>query len=123
MTMVSGMRSGKSKDTEISESTSTSTSDDYSATIPAQVFDSDSETETASFPLRRRQFPQRYRPDSENDENDGILCSICELNEPEGMSSDMMFWVDCDVCGVWVHDACALAATLPVVSTNANVVS
>ena len=35
------MRSGKSKDTEISESTSASTSDDDTATIPAQVLDSD----------------------------------------------------------------------------------
>ena len=72
---VSGMRSRKSKDTEIFELTSAS--DDDPATIPAQVLDSDSETETASRPLRWRQLPQRYKPDSENDENDCVLCSIC----------------------------------------------
>ena len=98
-------RRGKSKDTEISESTSTS--DDDTATIPAQVLDSDCETETASRPFCQRQLPQRYRPDSEND---GVLFSICELNEPEGMSSDMIFWVDCDVCGVWVHNVCGFGS-------------
>ena len=47
-------RSGKSKDTEISESTSTS--DDDTGTIPAQVLDSDCETETASRPFSRGNF-------------------------------------------------------------------
>ena len=27
--------------------------------------------------------------------------------KPEGLSSDMIFWEDCDVCGAWVHNVCA----------------
>lgn len=77
--MVSGMKSGKDKETENFESTSAS--DDDIATTPAQLLDSDSETEITPCPHNRRQLPQRYRLDSENDENDGVICSICELNE------------------------------------------
>ena len=44
----------------------------------------------------------RYRSDSE-DQNDGVLCIICNHNEPEELSSEMVFWIDCNVCGAWVH--------------------
>ena len=58
----------------------------------------------AQRPRRQRQLSAQYRSDSENDQNYGISCSICEQNEPEGLASDMIFWVDCDVCGAWVHN-------------------
>ncbi len=37
-----------------------------------------------------------------SDGNDGVLCTICDLNEPEGLSASTIFWVDCDKCGAWV---------------------
>ena len=51
---------------------------------------------------RRRQVPARCRSYCESD-NDGIQCNICQLNEPASLSSERMFWVDCDNCGIWVH--------------------
>ena len=27
--------------------------------------------------------------------------------KPEGLGSDMLFCMDCDVCGEWVHNVCA----------------
>ena len=53
---------------------------------------------------RRVQLPARFRDDIEDD--DGVVCAVCKLNEPQGVSADTVFWVDCDVCGVWVHNYC-----------------
>ena len=58
----------------------------------------ESEKEEVCRPRRQRQLPTRYRSDSE-DQNDGVLCIICNHNEPEELSSEMVFWIDCNVCG------------------------
>ena len=31
----------------------------------------------------------------------------CSFKEPLGMAGDMVFWVNCGLCGVWVHTYCA----------------
>lgn len=49
--------------------------------------------------------PAHFREDSDGD--NGVLCEICHLTEQEGMADDTVFWVDCDVCGLWVHNYCA----------------
>ena len=48
-----------------------------------------------------------YRSDSDSD-NDGVLCDICQLNQPLSLSSEIIFCVDCDKCGKWVHNVCAV---------------
>ena len=63
---------------------------------------SDESEQEVCRPCRQRQLPTRYKSDSE-DQNDGVLCTVCNQNEPEELSSDMVFWVDFDVCGAWVH--------------------
>ena len=47
--------------------------------------------------------------DSDSDQNDDILCAICQKNEPEGLAADMVFWVNCSECecDCWVHNFCA----------------
>ena len=51
-------------------------------------------------------LPARFREDSDGD--DGVVCDICHMTEPVNMASETVFWVDCDTCGVWVHNYCAL---------------
>ena len=36
----------------------------------------------------------------------GVLCEVCHSTEPEGLASGTVFWIDCDKCGVWVHNYC-----------------
>lgn len=62
---------------------------------------------TSYRPHRQRQLPARFRSDSESDQSDGAVCSICQKNVPDGLASEFVFWVDCDMCGVWVHNLCA----------------
>ena len=57
-------------------------------------------------PRRRAQLPSRFRSESDS-ENDGAICTICNLNEPEGLGAEIVFWIDCSVCGEWVHNVCA----------------
>ena len=73
--------------------------------------DIESEKEEVCRPRRQRQLPTRYRSDSE-DQNDGVLCIICNHNEPEELSSEMVFWIDCNVCGAWVHTYCAFGSNM-----------
>ena len=58
-----------------------------------------------SRPRRRGMLPARFRDDEEDE--DGVLCDHCGLNEPPGMTGSTVFWVDCDSCDVWVHNYCA----------------
>ena len=81
---------------------------------PPESYDSDDEQEAGpSSPLqsrygRRRQMPARFQQnDSDSDQNDGILCAICQKNEPESLTANMVFRVDCSECDCWVHNFCA----------------
>ena len=57
---------------------------------------------------RHHQVPSRYRTGSSDDsDNDGTLCCICNRNEPDGLTAAVVFWVDCSECGLWVHNHCA----------------
>ena len=55
-------------------------------------------------PQRRSQLPARFREDI--DDAVGVLCEVCHSTEPEGLASGIVFWIDCDKCGVWVHNYC-----------------
>ena len=55
-------------------------------------------------PRRQAQLPSLFRSDSDSDNNDG---SICGCNEPEGLGDEIVFWIDCSICGEWAHNLCA----------------
>ena len=59
-----------------------------------------------SRPCRRRQMPARFC-DSDSDQNDGVLCVLCNENSPVDLPDSTVFWVDCSKCGCWVHNVCA----------------
>ena len=48
-----------------------------------------------------RQLPARFCVDNDT------LCKLCDKHEPEGITANHIFWIDCDKCGCWVHTACA----------------
>ena len=56
---------------------------------------------------RQRQIPSRFRYNSESEENDETICVLCEHNGPEWLSGSIVFWIDCEKCGCWVHNICA----------------
>lgn len=44
----------------------------------------------------------------ENDDDENVLCVVCELHEPHQNASDeMVSWVQCDGCLSWCHIDCA----------------
>ena len=49
-------------------------------------------------PRRQCQLPSRFRDDNADD-NDGALCMICNKNEPDNLGAEIIFWIDCSVCG------------------------
>ena len=98
-----GTRNARGKDKAISDE---STESDRDMTLSSYI---ESEKEEVCCPHRQRLLPTRYRSDSE-DQNDGVLCIICNHNEPEELPSEMVFWVDCSVCGAWVHTYCAFGS-------------
>lgn len=55
-------------------------------------------------PHRHGRLPARFR---EDEDEDGVICELCQLTEPPGMPGMTVFWVDCDSCGMWVHNYCA----------------
>ena len=55
-------------------------------------------------PHRQVTLPSRFR---ENEYNDGSICTVCGCNEPEGLGAQIVFWIDCSVCGEWAHNVCA----------------
>ena len=68
---------------------------------------SDSDTMTGeepgrNRPQRRSQLQARFCEDI--DDADGVLCKVCHSTEPEGLASGTVFWIDCDKCGVRVHN-------------------
>ena len=72
--------------------------------------ESDKEPDTSlvagpSRPQCRAILPAHFREDSDGD--GGVVCDICHMTEPVNMASETVFWVDCDTCGVWVHNYCA----------------
>ena len=52
-------------------------------------------------------LPARFRDDLSNDDDDGVIRELCSFKEPLGMVGDTVFWVDCELCSVWVHTYCA----------------
>ena len=54
-------------------------------------------------PRRYGILPARFR----GDEDDGVVCELCQLREPPGLAGDTIFWVDCDLCG-----ACGCTTTV-----------
>ena len=72
-----------------------------------------------SHPRRQWQILSRFRCNSESEENDGTICVLCEHNDPEGLSESIVFWIDCEKCGCWVHNYVHLETTLLVVVTCA----
>ena len=58
-------------------------------------------------PRRHCILPARFRDDLRDDDGDGVICELCSFKEPLGMAGDTVFWVDCELCGVWVHTYCA----------------
>ena len=72
--------------------------------------------------VNRDNYLPDYRSASE-DQNDGVLCIICNHNEPEELSSEMVFWIDCNVCGAWVHTYCAFGSIQSPTNLNVKIVS
>ena len=69
---------------------------------------SDSDTMTGEepgchHPQRSSQLSARFCEDI--DDADGVLCEACHSTEPEGLASGTVFWIECDKCGVWVHNS------------------
>ena len=58
-------------------------------------------------PHRQVTLPSRFRSDSENEYKDGSNRTVCGCNEPEGHGAQIVFWIDCSVCGEWAHNVCA----------------
>ena len=61
-------------------------------------------------PRRYGVLPARFR-DELSDDDDGVICDLCSLKEPLNMAGGIVFWVDCDLCGVWVHTYCKNAVS------------
>ena len=104
-----GRETGKGKERQIPDNV---TDSEIDSSTGNRASDTDSDTMELEDirPQRRRQLPARYRSDDDKDENDGVLCSICNLNVPDNLASETIFWIDCDVCGVWVHNVCAFGS-------------
>ena len=58
-------------------------------------------------PRRHGILPARFRDELSDDDDDGVICDLCSLKEPLDMAGGIVFLVDCDLCGVWVHTYCA----------------
>ena len=63
----------------------------------------------SSRPRRQPQLPSRFRSESDG-ENDGSICTVCGRNEPEGLGAEIIFWIDCSVCGEWAHNVCVFGS-------------
>lgn len=61
-------------------------------------------TSTSSRPQRCVQIPAGFRDDNGTDDDDQVLCALCN---PSGVVADTVIWIDYDVCGTWVHNFCA----------------
>ena len=80
--------------------------DSVSFSMPGIIEHSDNTSLDSSRAPRRRQMPSRFRVESDESDNDGTLCVLCNSNEPAMLSSSTVFWVDCSKCGCWVHNVC-----------------
>ena len=76
----------------------------------------DSQSDDECFPensqprsSRKIRLPSRFRDssDADSDDDDAVLCDLCQAREPEGCKQVPYFWIDCDSCGKWVHTYCA----------------
>ena len=84
------------------------TSDSCSESDAPEEHETSSSSEGPSRPKRKRQLPARFREcDSESETEDGALCTICNVREPRDCAAKIVFWIDCEKCGAWVHNFCA----------------
>ena len=88
-------------DLELSDAPEPESMDDSTQPKPSEAGASQS-----ARPRRCGILLARFRDDI-SDDDDGILCYLCQLKEPPGMADNTVFWVDCDSCGKWVHNYCA----------------
>ena len=51
-----------------------------------------------SQPCHCRQMPVHFC-DSDSDQNEGVLCVLCNGNSPRDLTDSTVFWVDCSKCG------------------------
>ena len=56
-------------------------------------------------PQQPVQIPAHFWDDC--DGNDGLICEIGQCVDPECLASEVVFWVDCNIHGSWVHKFCA----------------
>ena len=55
---------------------------------------------------KQRQTSSNVGDENDNDEN--VLCVVCELHDPlQSARDDMVSWVQCDGCLSWCHISCA----------------
>ena len=77
----------------------------------SQAFASEAEEEVTAHqrPERTKQLPSRFRTDSDDTDcdDDQVNCAICGHKDPGTVRGEIIFWIDCDHCGVWVHAKCA----------------
>ena len=82
--------------------------DSSSDSAPSSGEQDSSSEPSFSRPKRQRQLPARFRNDSDSssEDDDAVLCAICHAKEPT-CAAKTVFWVDCEMCGAWVHSYCA----------------
>ena len=54
---------------------------------------------------KQRQTSSKVRGESDDDEN--VLCVVCDLHDPQSARNEMVSWVQCDGCLSWCHISCA----------------
>ena len=53
------------------------------------------------------QLPAQCHEASETDDDDDVLCAVCDSREPQDCSAKSIYWVECERCDSWVHSFCA----------------
>ena len=86
-----------------------SSESDEDVVIPSGASGPRGASSSSGRPRRQCQLPSRFRDDNADD-NDGALCMICNKNEPDNIGAEIIFWIDCSVCGQWAHNVCVFGS-------------